>query len=51
VVNHLPLIILDDDTPKRPDTSYDDLWSAQAKRFHRLHLEQEKLKTLNAPLK
>ena len=31
---------VDDDTPKCPDPSHDDLWSAQAKRYQRLRLEQ-----------
>jgi len=34
------MIPVDDDTPKCPDPSHDDLWSAQAKRYQRLRLEQ-----------
>lgn len=45
------MISVDDDTPKHPDPSYDDLWPAQAKRYHRLHLEQEGLNTLSPELK
>ena len=34
------MIALDDDTPKFPDPSHDNLWSAQAQRYQRLRLEQ-----------
>jgi len=51
VINHQTLIVLDDDTPKQPDPCYDDLWSAQAKRYHRQRLEQEGLNTLNPAVK
>ena len=40
----------DDDAPKRPDPSYDDLSSAQAKRYQRQLLEQNSLKRLNTAL-
>ncbi len=35
--------MLDDDTPKDLDTNYDELWSAQAKRYQRLRREEIKL--------
>jgi hypothetical protein len=34
------MIAVDDDTPKCPDPSHDDLWSVQVKRYQRLCLEQ-----------
>ena len=40
MLNSLNTIAVDDDTPKCPDPSHDDLWSAQAKRYQRLRLEQ-----------
>ena len=40
MLNSLIMITVDDDTPKCPDPSHDDLWSAQAKRYQRLRLEQ-----------
>ena len=40
----------DDDTPKRPDPSYDEMWSAQAKRYQRLLLEQKWLKATKPAL-
>ena len=40
MLNSLNIIAVDDDTPKCPDPSHDDLWSAQAKRYQRLRLEQ-----------
>ena len=39
MLNSLIMITVDDDTPKCPDPSHDDLWSAQAKRYQRLRLE------------
>ena len=40
MLNQLIQVIVKDDAPKCPDPSYDDLWSAQAKRYQRLRLEQ-----------
>jgi len=40
----------DDDTPKLPDPSYDEMWSAQAKRYQRLLLEQKSLTTTKPAL-
>ena len=40
MLNSLNMITFDDDTPKCPDPSHDDLWSAQAKRYQRLRLGQ-----------
>ena len=40
MLNSLNMIAVDDDTPKCPDPSHDDLWSAQAKRYQQLCLEQ-----------
>ena len=40
MLNSLNMIAVDDDTPKCPDPSHDDLWSAQAKRYQCLCLEQ-----------
>ena len=40
MLNQLSQVIVKDDAPKCPDPSHDDLWSAQAKRYQRLRLEQ-----------
>ena len=45
MLNQLMAYHVDDDTPKCPDPSHDDLWSAQAKRFHRLGSESESANT------
>ena len=50
MLNSLIMITVDDDTPKCPDPSHDDLWSAQAKRYQRLLLEQQSLKSINLAL-
>jgi hypothetical protein len=41
----------DDETPTLPDPSYDETWSAQAKRFQRLLLEQKWLEATIPALK
>ena len=41
MLDSLIMITVDDDTPKCPDPSHDDLWSAQAKRYHRLGSESD----------
>jgi hypothetical protein len=50
VLNAEAQIQHDDDTPKRPDPSYDEMWSAQAKRYQRLLLEQKCLKSTKPAL-
>ena len=40
MLDSLITIAVDGDTPKCPDPSHDGLWSAQAKRYQRLRLEQ-----------
>jgi hypothetical protein len=47
MLNQLMAYQVDDDMPNAPDPSHDDLWSAQAKRYQRLLLEQDVLKKLN----
>ena len=39
MLNSLNMIAVYDDTPKCPDLSHDELWSAQAKRYQRHRLE------------
>ena len=41
MINQLMTYDVDDDAPNRPDPSHDDLWSAQAKRYHRLGSESD----------
>lgn len=41
MLNQLMAYHLDDDAPICPDPSHDDLWSAQAKRYHRLGSESD----------
>lgn len=50
MLNPVTTLVQDDDTPKTPDPSDDALWSGQAKRFQRLLLEQQSLKSINPAL-
>ena len=50
MLNQVTVIHQDDDTPKTPDPSDDALWSGQAKRYQRLLLEQQSLKSINSAL-
>jgi len=50
MLNQSAVIHQDDDTPKTPDPSDDALWSGQAKRYQRLLLEQQTLKSINSAL-
>ena len=50
MLNRVAVIHQDDDTPKTPDPSDDALWSGQAKRYQRLLLEQQSLKSINSAL-
>ena len=50
MLNRVAVIHQDDDTPKTPDPSDDALWSGQAKRYQRLLLGQQSLKSINSAL-
>ena len=50
MINPVSTLVQDDDTPKTPDPSDDALWSGQAKRYQRLLLEQQSLKSINSAL-
>ena len=51
MLNQLNQVIVKDDAPKCQDPSHDDLWSAQAKRYHRLGSEQESAITAKSAAK